>query len=213
MGVMPEGMSKGAILKKLDARYAVPAGSNPATIKAQLQGRLAGLRGLTPYPFESFATLGQTNGALTRNEADHIRLHWFNETVTTAGGVTLSGQGWWKDIQPIEPIIREGLIAAIEVAIRNPDTSPPADRPIPLPIVFFWMCHPGHSPSDTYTPGVEDAVEVDVSWGDYQVTVVIHTPDTPPDTGPGPTEPEPIYVVKRDKQSGNLVRKRPKHYP
>lgn len=208
MGVMPEGMSKGAILKKLDTRYAVPP-----TTKPQLQARLASLKppALKSYPFGSFVTLALAGGVLNADEADHIRAHWFNETVTTAGGVTLTGQGWWKSIQPIEPIIREGLIAAIEVALRDPDAG--ADRPIPLPIVFLWMCHAGHSLGATPTPSADEAVEVDVSWSPYQVTLVIHTPDPPPDTGPGPTDPEPIYVVKRDSHTGNLVRVRPKYYP
>lgn len=174
MGVMPEMMSKGPILKKLDARY-----KNPGL--AALQARLATLQPQNA----NLGTLMQSIPAFTAPELNHVCDDWFNR----------NGQGWWPHIQPIEPMIRHGLITAIEAAIRVPGAS--VDRPEPgLPIVFYWICHTGHSnPPAPHKPGADDAVEVAVSWSEQQVTLVIHTPD-PPQRDPL-TGTDPIFVVKR----------------
>ncbi len=124
---------------------------------------------------------------LTLQEADHIRRHWFNDP-NGDGSNDLNGPGWWRgDLQPIEPLIRHGLITAIEVAVREPGAA--VDRNPPLPIVFYWMCHAGHPYHPT--PNPEDVAEVAVTWSDFQVTVVIHTPD--PGTDDPLTGTEPIY--------------------
>lgn len=198
MGVMPEGMSKGTILEKLDNRYKGVTINTLTMRKAALQAAGANLCTLVQ-------NMKDNNGqpVLTQREIDHICDDWFDRKET----------GWWKNIQPIEPILREGMIAAIDAALTDYNKNPPAPRKEPLPIVFYWMCHPGHQQGDQEdVQSPHDAAEVDVSWSDQQVTIVFHTPDSPPDPGPGPTIDEPIFVVKRDK-SGRVVRVRPKHYP
>ena len=197
-GGMPEGMSKGTILKKLDNRY------SDVTINT-LMMRKAALQTPGVDLCTAVQNMKDNNGqsVLTQKEIDHICDDWFNR----------KGTGWWKDIQPIEPILREGMIAAIDAALVDYNQNPPAPRKDPLPIVFYWMCHPGHQPDeDQEAPSPYDAAEVDVSWSDHQVTVVFHTPDSPPDRGPSPTVDEPIFVVKRDTKGG-VVRVRPKHHP
>jgi hypothetical protein len=201
---MPEVMSKGPMLRKLDARY------TNQTLET-LQERLKTLKSLPPYPAGNIATYKPAGGSLSKSEIRHIRTHWFNDPHGD-GSNDPQGPGYWKgDIQPIEPIIRQGLITAIDVAIHDPNTPEGTYRKTPLPIDFYWMCHPGHSPhaagsqpgTGQYTvaaagtgPGAsEHAVEVTISWNDRQVTVIIHTPDPP--AGDPLTGTESIYVVKR----------------
>jgi len=188
---MPELMSKGEILKKLDAYYKDPG---PCVLKEQL----CALQALPPYPEGNVVTYYdqhiRMNGKplLTQKEANHICLHWFND-LQRDGTNDPNGEGWWKDIQPIEPIIRQGLITAIDAAMNDYSAASSGTRPRPLPIVFYWMCHAGHP--DHPGPSPQDTVEVAVTWSDYQVTFIVHTPDT------GHDEPltgtEPIFVVKR----------------
>jgi hypothetical protein len=189
---MPEIMAKGPILKKLDDYF------QKLTL-GELKEQLETLQRLGPYPEDSIVAFGQglvvpgskLEPVLTEGDANHIRNHWFNE----------NGRGWWKEIQPIESIIRQGLISALTVAIYHPETIHYSDerklqRQLPLPIVFYWQCHTGHSESwATSEPSAYDAVEVSVSWSEHQVTLIIHTPDPP--TRDRLTGTEPIFVIKR----------------
>ncbi len=204
MGVMPEGIAKGTILAKLDDRYANVS-------RTELERRLEVLRHLQPYPQDSLVENAEKGKVLTAAEAKHIRKHWFNEY----------GDGWWQgDIQPVEPILREGLVAAIEAALNDYNTSPPTPRLRPLPIVFYWVCHPGHESRKILENRVErerlaqDGIEVDIGWSDQQVTFIFHTPDVPEDNTPNPDD-EPLIVVKRDESSRDVVRVRVKtrRYP
>lgn len=188
MGLMPDIISKG-LLKKLDARY------KDAAVLSQA---LEALRELPDWPAANLADLGQARGVLTEEEANHFRNDWF--------------ETWWPNAQPVEPIIRKGLITAMEVAIRDPDEV--EKRETPLPIDVYWICHPGHSEtsaeqSSTAPPSSPgDHVEVTVSWSDQQVTLIVHTPDARRGEG---TVPEPILVVKRD--NGEIVPRRVKGGP
>ncbi len=180
MGLLPEFICKG-FLKKLDARY---------KDAAVLRQALGALGGLPAWPAGNLADLGEARGAFTKAEADHLRNDWF--------------KAWWPNAQPVEPIIREGLITAMKVAIHKPgevEEDEWEEREEPLPIDFYWVCHPGHSKaspeqSSTAPPSSpDDRVEVTVSWSDHQVTVIIHTPDARRGQG---TVPEPMFVVNRD---------------
>jgi hypothetical protein len=197
---MPELLSKGDVFEKLDKRY------KNVSID-DLKARLKALQDLPPYPEGNIATFGETgaqrSGALTPADAQHIRAHWFNDPDGKASNDP-NGPGWWRgDLQPIEPIIRQGLITAIDTAINDYNQDPPVERKQPLPIVFYWMCHAGHPQHEV--PDPTDTVEVAVSWSDQQVTFIIHTPD--PTTTPAHrhelvddprlTGKEPIFVIKR----------------
>ena len=183
MGLMPDIISKGPLLKKLEDRYKDPD---------KLRLGLEALRKLPVWPAGNLADLGKDRGASNQKEADHLSSDWFKD--------------WWPNAQPVEPIVRKGLITAMEVAIRDPDDT--KDRNEPLPIDVYWVCHPGHSgtspeQSSAAPPSSpDDRVEVTVSWSDKQVTLIIHTPEPPPRPG-RPVPPlnvdEPIYIVKRKK--------------
>jgi len=209
MGVMPEVLAKGSILQKLDGRYKVPRNAPPAQIQQiiiEFTNRLNSLKQLQPYPFGSVIALGQGNSAISRDDADHIRAHWLNETVTTSAGVTLTNAGWWKSVAPaIEPILRQGLIAALEVALTDPNTQVARQRP--LSIVFHWVCHPADSSAPAPGPIGNTSVQVSVSWSDEQVNLIIHTPD--PKIPASLTGTEPIFVIKQDKTTGVIVKVRP----
>ncbi|ETW92626.1 MAG: hypothetical protein ETSY1_42835 [Candidatus Entotheonella factor] len=90
--------------------------------------------------------------------------HWYNADSNAS-------QTWWKEKQPIEPIIRQSLICAIELA---------GD----LPIDSYWVpignrsVHP-----NKYHRGVfradEYPFEVVLSRGEWQLTRLIITPPSP----------------------------------
>jgi hypothetical protein len=82
-------------------------------------------------------------------EALHLRRDWFNE----------SRSGWWQQAQPIEPLMREALIKATEVARKRG-----------LPVVPYWVC----SGYDESAP-----VEMSVAASKHQVTLLIHAPSAP----------------------------------
>lgn len=220
MGVMPEGIAKGIVLQKLDDRYRVLPTNDPVYvqyIQGQFQKRLAALKALPPYPAGNLATYAERAGVLTPQQAWHMRAHWFNDPDGN-GSNDPDGPGWWKAIQPIEPILREGLITAIEVALCDFNTFPPPPRLRPLPIVFYWVCHPGHESRKHNKKAreafVEEGIEVDIGWSDQEVTFIFHTPDPEPDNTPNPDD-EPLFVVKRDHVSKDVVRVRVKtrRYP
>jgi hypothetical protein len=86
--------------------------------------------------------------------------------------------GWWPWLQPIQPIIRQGLIAAIDLASRNPDTGAARNFPI-----------------DSYWIPVGDQVETIVAVSPQQVTRLLLTPPSLPSTQNRNTR-MPIWVVR-----------------
>ena len=107
---------------------------------------------------------------LAPKQAEYLREWWYigdpKEPATTP---------FWQDLQPIYPILRRGLIKAIEVADIRPA----------LPIDSYWS--PGGS-----------GVQVIVTRSPYQVTRIILTPATPPPTL-ARTKAQPMWVVRRGK--------------
>src|SRR5437870_11952297 len=104
---MPGAVSKGFILKSL--------GDVCNDHKPQLKGSLstsdAFLKDLKDEKQPLLSIFGKYGVAKTDAEKEHLNKDWFNETT-----------GWWPHAQPVEPIIRQGLIKALEVAARDPDT-------------------------------------------------------------------------------------------
>ena len=178
---MPEIISKGAILTRWD---------NFSKNQNNLVTALGLLKQNNPQiPLVDIGTDSRVAVIEdTPGEAGHLRDDWF-----------YGPNRMWPSVQPIEPIIRQGLIAAIEVALAEPNT--PRAGQQPLPIDAYWVCHPGHSshPAGPSQPPDDHPVEVTVSWSAQQVTFIIHTPD-PPIPNPVLTAKEPIFVVKRLKQ-------------
>lgn len=109
----------------------------------------------------------------------YLRRFWFPETANPASTPGV----WWEDHQPIEPIIRQSLLQAIELA--HPD----------LPIDSYWM-----AVGSTAYPSHASPCEVLLTRNDKQVTRLILTPPTPiPQDEAHLTVDADIWVVKRSK--------------
>jgi hypothetical protein len=94
---------------------------------------------------QDYLELLQSRAKVKLGEANYLRDTWYNE----------SEQGLWHDLQPIYPILRQGLLTALDAA--GPD----------LPLDSYW------------TP-VGTQVEVIVTKSAQQVTRIIVTPPGPP---------------------------------
>ena len=116
---------------------------------------------------------------------NHLRRHWYpsqaqldDEDNIRAADPNGRVPWWWEDHQPIEPIIRQGLIRAFREAKNRG-----------LPIDAYWVA-------------TGDVVAVSVSWNERQVTFVRFTPPTPdeafvPPDDPSRTLQEPIVFFLR----------------
>ncbi|WP_089935645.1 hypothetical protein [Candidatus Entotheonella palauensis] len=100
---------------------------------------------------------------------------------------------WWKDKQPVEPIFRQSLIEAIDLA---------GD----LPIDSYWMpigqrnVDRDYVPPGIYRPD-EYPFEVILAKSDFQLTRLIVTPPVPrPRDSERFTEPSDIWVVKQSRE-------------
>ena len=182
-GGMPEVVSKGPIFTRLDGVL-----SNP-TVRQQL---LNDLRALAPADAAGLAHLGLTYNVFTNaNEEKHFLDDWLTN--------------WWPSAQPLAPLIREALIATIEVATGASNT--PRAGQNPLPVDCYWVCHPGHTGAPM--PDTSDGdVEGSITWSAQQVTFIMHTPEAPGDMG-SDTGTEPILVVKRNKKAAPIIRVQP----
>ena len=109
----------------------------------------------------------------------YIRSRWFPDTADLAN---TPYKVWWQDKQPIEPIIRQSLIKALELA--SPD----------LPIDSYWIAvgSPQTAPRDSYP------FEVALTKSSCQVTRLILTPPAPPQVIPpnANTFAADVWIVK-----------------
>ena len=113
----------------------------------------------------------------------YLSEHWYNQNL-------MAPNVWWKDKQPIEPIIRKSLLEAIDLAEN-------------LPIISYWMpigtrnvdWH--HVPLGTYRTD-EYPFEVVMMKDELQLTRIIVTPPAPvaQNVKERFTEPTNIWVVK-----------------
>lgn len=113
---------------------------------------------------------------------DYVAQHWYNRN-------TASELAWWKDKQPIEPIMRQSTIEAIDLAQD-------------LPIDSYWSAignrdvHPNNYPTGTYRPD-EYSFEVILVRSDVQLTRIILTPPSPRMLNPDAlTQLSNIWVIK-----------------
>jgi hypothetical protein len=134
------------------------------------------------YWAEPFLDILERYEVVNRKEADYLREYWHDPNWADP-----NSECWWREKQPIEPIIRQGLITAIDVATRDPDTG--AKRAKGLPIDSYWI-YSGYN-----------QLEVIVTWSDYQVTRMILTPPAPEDAKLDErkkTGKARIHVVRRE---------------
>ncbi|MBI3796854.1 MAG: hypothetical protein HY268_07790 [Deltaproteobacteria bacterium] len=172
MGVMPERIGKGPILRKLNKRY------QQIDKHADRLGRL-----LDPAnAAKDVADIGADPDAdnvkvLAVGEKTHMKDHWFKPKNTA------NPDAYWSELYTA-PILKQGLITALKEA---------DDRELPLETL--WICSGPPSPNDP-----DDCrFEVFVTWNSRQVTLIIHSPDLP---GAAYTDPssyfeEKMWVVKR----------------
>lgn len=113
----------------------------------------------------------------------YVALHWYNPDINAP-------EVWWKDKQPIEPMFRQSLIEAIDLA---------GD----LPIDSYWMPIGSRNvdwrnvPRGIYRPD-EYPFEIIMAKSDRQLTRIIVTPPAPVPYNAEEryTEPADIWVVK-----------------
>ena len=103
----------------------------------------------------------------TPAEEQHLRRHLLNE----------DNKGWWRQAQPIEPIIRHALRKATELS-----------RELDLPVDSYWVCS---------GEGRKAPFEASISVSPQQITLIFHTPRPPVPIGIAPPESAPIWIVNR----------------
>lgn len=171
MGGMPEIIAKGTILSRMDDF----GNGNTGKLQAMLTALQTNTSTMDVIGADPTFNLLQTP-----EEVSHMRDEWF--------------ANWWPWAQPVEPIIRRGVIEALNLAISSK-----------LPICFYWVCSPQYDGDATDTSSSPDNEPVQVAIGQsaQQITVIFHTPD-PPYLPPG-VEDDTLTVVKRDETTGLIV--------
>ena len=156
-------ISKGIILTKLDALL------NHTDGKGQFDKRaafLAALKAQAVTP-DDYRNILVAQAGVTTAESKYLGDTWYST----------GPEGWWQALQPVYPIVRQGLIKAIEEAGEN------------LLVDSYWL------------PAASDGIlEVIVARSERQVTRIILTPSSPAPTMLRHTD-APMWVVKR--KTGN----------
>ncbi len=134
-------------------------------------------------PDNDYVDLLRTLFHVPEEIVQYVAYYWYNPDIT-------GPQVWWKDKQPVVPIIRQSLIEAIDLADN-------------LPIDSYWMPIGHRNVDRTYVPlGIyrpdEYPFEVIMAKSDTQLTRLILTPPIPRprDAEERFTEPPDIWVVK-----------------
>ncbi len=117
----------------------------------------------------------------------YVSHYWYPEDITAP-------QAWWKDKQPVEPIFRQSIIEAIDLASD-------------LPIDSYWMpigqrnVDRDYVPQGIYRPD-EYPFEAILTKSETQLTRLIVTPPIPRprDAEERLTEPSNIWVVKQKRE-------------
>jgi hypothetical protein len=133
--------------------------NDPANYYDKRQRLLKALKALKPPEQEhilDFLVAITEIAEVTEAAADYLKNHWFK---------------WWKTKQFQEPILRLGIIHAIEVANRDPEKI--------LPIDFLWL-----NIGKTTFQGKDVSIELYpfetyVIRSPHQVTCLLVTPPTP----------------------------------
>ena len=87
---------------------------------------------------------------------------------------------WWPEAQPIEPVLRAGLVEALKRGL--------ATR---LPLCALWV------------QATDGAFEIGISQSDKQITLLFLTPPAPSEPGGPPDEPGDVTIVSR--RNGEVV--------
>jgi hypothetical protein len=183
-------ISKGVIHTKVDALVNSKVGS-------QFDKRADFLKALVTeaHTADDYRAILEKQAGITVGESNYLRDTWYDT----------SASGWWPKLQPIYPILRQGLIKALREA---------GDK---LPLDSYWL-----------PMGSDTGVEVIVCRSLQQVTRIILTPITPVPERPRSTL-APMWAIKRadgseqvtperldavvEAMDGNVVTWRVKEFP
>jgi hypothetical protein len=143
-------MSKGPVLDRLDR-----AASDTVLLAGMIDW-------LERYPQTPLVQMGREYGILTeRWEARHLKRHAFRD--------------WWPELQPIEPIVRAGILEALTQCRHHR-----------LPLDSYWLCTGG-------------PVRCIIPSSAHQVTLLIATPPPPGDGLLLDTFPDTVTVVEGER--------------
>ena len=120
--------------------------------------RMAFLEALKYANYRNLLQIFMDYGLPTDEQAAYLHKYWFNPHWADPNSGCL-----WPDHQPIEPVFRQGLIKAIELATLPAEGNTPARI---LPLNTCWVC-------------VGTAFQMGICATDRQVTCIILTPDLP----------------------------------
>jgi hypothetical protein len=159
-------ISKGPVHTKIDALV------NQRDAKGQFDQRATFLDALINRANTSEDYLGilQSQAHVTPDEANYLRVRWYGT----------GKEGFFPQVQPIYPVVRQGLIKALQEAGQR------------LALDSYWVAVAGDSVFETIV--VKSAV---------QVTRLVMTPISPR-TPRTRSNPAPMWVVKR-RASANEV--------
>ncbi len=101
-------------------------------------------------PQQSYLDILRAFTDITAGELEYLREYWYDPNWTHP-----NSECWWKAHQPIEPIIRQSLIKAFELAIQKD-----------LPLDSYWIC-------------VGNKFEVFITCSEHQITRIISSPPVP----------------------------------
>jgi hypothetical protein len=155
---------KGGFMRKLDLAL------NDTAKREQFRSRLAEKRGDGSWN-EGVLEIAADVMGLSSVEQDHVQRHWFDPL-----------KSWWPRHQPIDVVVRLGVIQLIELANeRGPDGRTRS-------VDCYWIT------------GV-DTVQLSALVSATQVTGILITPSRPfsdrvAEDYVGATEREPIYTVR-----------------
>jgi len=160
-GVMPGYVGKGVIFGKLDGLL------NDTTRRTTFLNRIKAKDAQGKWS-EELIDVAANMLPLTQQEKKHVQEHWFDEYGS-----------WWPKEQPVDIVIRLGLIQAIGLATRTSAT---------LRFDTYWIC------------GVEH-VELVSCCSQGQLTLLFLSPTSPtsdqlPEDFAHSTQREEIYVVR-----------------
>ena len=164
---MPEGMpaniSKGFLLEAIDNKLDNASEPDLLAIRSELVA--------TPklrLPVILRNALGGTPPVVRGPDINHLRNDWFGTDTKPIGR---ANDIWWRELQPIDPIIRQGFIEVINKIIAS------IGNPPRLKVDFYWVCA-GHS--------IEFVI---CEKNAVQLTVLIMTP-SPPNSRRMPQPPD-----------------------
>lgn len=147
MPSMPARLARPPILHKIDAWIAT-------SIPASAERAISLLEQCTIVEIiEGSRSLG-----LSEAEKRHLLDDWFDPT------------GWWPTQQPIEPILRQALIKALQLVVKHE-----------IPMDSYWICAGGD-------------FEAYVAKSGQQVTLMLLTP--PPPTWTFEHHPSDIWLAR-----------------